>query len=253
MKPTVYLAMPCEQRPYAASVSAAYHHATDGRLAVKVVIREGSLLGDNFNRCWCDFLKEGFDYFALLHADVAPSLHFLDKLIEALGQRFAVMHAPCMIKDRRDLTSTAVGDMALPFSLCRRLTMAELFRLPPTFGYREVASELRCHQDGWCLLPNTGCMVIDRKRFPAHVFPGFEIGSKVVRDAAGSLESVVEPEDWGFGRWCARNGVQVGGTTRVSTKHYGTWHFDTDAAAFDGWDKDRDYFKAGGAAGSGVI
>lgn len=241
MKASVYLALPTHGRPEGASTYSALLHATANRFNVHVVSRECSLLAHGFNQAWVEFDRGGFGYFAMLHSDVAASRFWLDTLVEEMGKRFGVMHAPVRMKDDRELTSTALGHMDRPFDLCRRIALKELHSLPPTFGYREAAAAMKCQQDGWALLPNTGCFVVDRTRVPLHLFTGFEIRSVIVKGPNGP-EAVVESEDWGFGRWCARQGIEVGATSKVKTRHFGMTEYSTDVAERqEPYEQDLDY------------
>lgn len=118
----------------------------------------------------------------------------------------------------------------------------------------------RCDTDphGLCMLPNTGCLLVKVKDW-CWEFPGFRIEDRLVEyredgschlpvsispetrhatcvngDYADHEELSTErgrrmcqnvPEDWGFGRWCARKGLKVGATTKVTTRHWGKYVF----------------------------
>lgn len=226
----IYFAQPCYgsiEFEAASAVDNALRPDSEHRFALTRMSK--SLLANCFNTLWADCLNAGeFDWFAMLHSDVAPNgIGWLDTLIdEANKLHVDVMHAVCALKDSSGNSSTALGygDDWGPF---RRLTMTELSRLPESF----VAGDCRRVVDPSAeyLLPNTGCVLIRLCHGWIHKFPGFRISDRIVRDEHGKLAAAVVSEDWNFGIFCADEGVPVGGTTAVKTRHIGRIPFMTEA------------------------
>lgn len=239
MKPTVFVALP----EYGGSVSpdsreAYYCRADKSNRYVHAVFRhQSSLLANGFNHCWCKFVNSlcMFDYFVMLHSDVAPSDDWLHMLITELEQGgYDLMHAVSPIKDRDGMSSTALGHSSIGrrFESKRRIALHEAKTvLPNTFGGEQVLAILST--DGFapplndlCLLPNTGCMVI-KKSDKWLDFPGFQIYDALIRTEDGELEPVVMSEDWELGAWSHRNGLKVGATTKVNIRHSATTWYDS--------------------------
>jgi hypothetical protein len=224
--------------------------ADDLRHEVRSIRMSSSLLANCFNTLLVTCLNAGgFDYFALLHSDVSPSRGWLDTMIAEMGcYNLNVLHAPCALKTMNGTTSTAVAYSDDPWSAVRRLTVRELAKLWPTF----TAGILREQLDPAIkhLLPNTGCMLIKIGPW-LDAFPGFEIEDRIVEvrptdrhaDVLKTNAQVIS-EDWNFGFWCAANGVNVGGTTKVRTDHIGRFPFTTKNLEW-GRDRDETYFEDG--------
>jgi len=217
---TVLVAQPAAgsvfvKRSYDAALKAI---AADDRDHMGVPIRpEHSILTKNFNDCVAGCLNGGYDYFAMLHADVSAADGWLTALLREMNTAGVdVIHAPVCICDGGGLTSTAVacdeGDWDLP----RRISTTELKQLPATFTVEDVRRELE--PDARWLLPNTGCMVIRTRVL--YDFPGFEIKDRLYRNHAGEWGADFLPEDWNFGIWCGRNDIAVAGSTIVETNHH---------------------------------
>lgn len=275
-KPNVLLALPCIGNPHLGSCWAAFQRASNDRMLVMMSPRNTSLLAFGFNQSWCDFANGTYDYFAMLHADHAPSDFWLDVMMEEMDNGgYGVMHAVAAIKDERGLTSTALGRRREPWGPLRRLTLHEIHKLPETFALEDC---VRTFQDERydCLMPNTGVMLVRREGFPFDKFTGFCISDRVVVDrnhrhgnaacplnvtgicqhcvmadearksrcTCSQYSCQVEPEDWAFGRWCARNGVKVGGTRKVTTNHYGSACFNN-SSGYGTWQRDEAAFNAG--------
>lgn len=233
-KPKVLLALPRLGNPVFENGVAALVHASDDRIDMTAEPRDCSLLAYGFNIAWCKFANDpSYTHFAMLHADVHASMYWIDTLIYECKD-FDVVHAPVAIKDDRGYTSTGLGLPFQPFGRVRRITTKELQRLPQTFDGPTACAVLGEPAD-YCLLPNTGCMLVKRENFPFNGFPGFQITDRVYHDGEKFCPQV-EPEDWAFGRWCCKAGVRVGATTKVVTTHYGRAEFRSDRA----WGHDVD-------------
>lgn len=182
----------------------------------------GSLLAANFNEIWCAALNhvhggERLDYFAMLHADVAPQDGWLDALIDEMESTgLDLLGAVTPIKDSRGLTSLALhreGDNWLPLG---RLTMRDVLQLPPTFTSDDI---------GHPLLLNTGCWVIKWNQEICRQLH-FEINDRIVFNrAANRYQQETEPEDWFFSRNCHELGLKIGATRKVSLFHWGETAF----------------------------
>lgn len=250
----VLLARPRNGLVHEESAIAAYCNDISGRFFVHAMPESRSLLTFNFNYAWCKFINEDWDLFAMQHSDMAPvGDKWLHALRDAMGERFDVIHAPAMIKDDRGITSTALGKRHHAYGPLRRLHVEELRKMPQPFGFQEAVNLLG-RSDGqggeWdCLMPNTGCLMV-RRTEKTIKFHGFKQSDKLVFDDAGKATPATESEDWNFGRWCARNGVRVGGTLQVITRHFGMREFRTD---FTGWNDSTDKdFKAPTPTPNGV-
>jgi hypothetical protein len=190
--------------------------------------------------------ENDISYFAMLHDDVTPAQGWLDQLIDDLEESGAdVMAAVVPIKDQLGLTSTAIDDPDDPFNVFRRITMAELMRLP------EVFTAADCGYPDRFLLANTGCWVcrFDRDwRF--HV--RFTIDDQIVlKDGRYCAE--VAPEDWNFSRDVQHLGGKVACTRRVKVAHAGKIDFTNDHV-WGEWKHDHAFeHKFGGPDAVGIL
>jgi hypothetical protein len=203
---------------------------------------ESSLLANGFNKCVCACIGiDEFDEFLLLHGDVIPTRGFIRTLIEERDKHgFDAIHAACAIKDGRGLTSTALAYSSDPWEKKRRLTTRELHeKLPETFSIDEARD---IDPSAVALLPNTGCLLISaRARWFVEAFPGFEIRDRIDRSGEKPVARVV-PEDWNFGYWMAAQGLRVGATRKVATRHVGKVPFMTEIPW--GISYDEQYFES---------
>lgn len=184
-----------------------------------VRVHESCLVARGFNTCLALCLQEGgFDYFALLHSDLAPVSGWVDVMLGEMNRIGAdVIHASAAIKNTVGRTSTAVAYSDDEWDPVRQITTTELQQLPMTFD----AETLReCYDPEILrLLPNTGCILM-RVGDWLDEFPGFEVRDRLIwRD--GKRMAATVPEDWNFGHWADRNGLKVAGTRAVATDHYG--------------------------------
>lgn len=198
-----------------------------------------SLLAHSFNHHWANalnFQKEGqpITHFAMLHSDIVPDPWWLDTLIEDMqGEEYAdVVAAVVPIKDALGLTSTAIDDADDHFAITRRLTMKEVYRLPPVFGSYD------CGYPERALLVNTGCWICDFTK-PWRERVKFTIHDALVKSKqTGFWEVKVCPEDWNFSRQLHRMGCRVLATRRVGLSHMGTIPF-SNREAWGLWEYDR--------------
>lgn len=204
-----------------------------------------SLLAYGFNRLLCDALnnrrQHGLTHFLLMHADVIPTgpgpagqwlLTLLDEMKRLSLDALSVV---VPIKNDQGLTSTGLdmgGANENPWAT-RRLTMAEIMRLPETFDGRQAADAI---QD-WpadrepVLLVNTGLLLLDigrpwidsairnrSLRFTIHDLIVFNPGT-------GHYRAYAEPEDWGFSRLLHQIGARYATTRKVAVEHVGRFKF----------------------------
>jgi hypothetical protein len=186
---------------------------------VTYAYNEGSLLAANFNALWVQALNlahsgKRLDYFAMQHADIEPEGYWLDDLIAEMEARgLDVLGVVAPIKDPHGLTSIALarpdGDNWRPLS---RLTMAEVFRLPPTFTSEDA---------GYPILLNTGLWVC---RFDLEWARkvSFTINDRIAFDTVKNrYVAQCEPEDWYFSRLLHELGLKIGCTRKIRLAHRG--------------------------------
>lgn len=230
----VLLAQPCyggvEPESYHAAMTATKRK---GEVRVSVMRPKASLLAHAFNLAVAYALNNNFEYFAMLHGDIAPDEGWLDGMLDTVNSgQYDVIHAVSPIKDSRGVTSTAIGYEDDEFGLVRRLTMAEAHKLPVVFGINDIRETIDADADR--LLPNTGCLVMRADTW-FRDFPGFTINDRVMR--AGEEWAVdVCSEDWQFGHWCHKSGITVGGTL-LKLLHFGRTSYDTSKVW--GWEVDQ--------------
>jgi hypothetical protein len=195
------------------------------RHRLKIQTNGASLLAHNFNRLWCAALNQrrqlGLTHFAMHHADVAGGPGWLDVLVEEMDRVGAdVLSVIIPIKDGRGLTSTGLQD---PHSdRIRRLTMKEVWELPPTFSARDL-------EPGKRLMVNTGLWICDYTR-PWVEEVCFEVRDRIDRGEDGLFRANVLSEDWNFSGWCADRGLKVFATRAVAVAHLGRAAFRNDSA-----------------------
>lgn len=221
-----------------AGAARSFARASAGKLAVRSIYKQGSLLALNMNQLWCwalnDAKRQGLDYFAMQHADIQAEDYWLDTLVAELENRnLDVLGVVVPIKDGHGLTSTALarpdGDT---WEVHARLTMTEVFRLPETFTSEDV---------GYPLLLNTGLWVCRfREEWARQVY--FTINDRITVDQDGIYRPQVESEDWFISRLFHGLGLKVGCTRKVAVAHqgvalyqntsaWGDWKFDQGLAS----------------------
>lgn len=186
-----------------------------------------SLLAHAFNCLWCVALNmradKGITHFAMQHADLAPEVHWVNRLLEEMNATGAdLVSAVVPIKSTHGVTSTAIcsGD---PYEVERRLTMREVMKLPATFDAESVGYPDRA------LLVNSGCFLVDFTK-PWVEKVRFQISNEIRRGPDGSFQPRVNPEDWDFSRQVHRFGGKVVATRKVKIDHYGRHGFGNHSA-----------------------
>lgn len=216
------------------------------RRRTMVLSQNGSLLTGNCNRLYAICLNErdkGFKWFAMLHADIAPEVFFLDKLIEEAEVHGAdLLSVVVPIKNALRLTSTAIGSGNI-YGQYGRLTMRQvqhetfpktfdinaccdaLARLPPPLGVPEAPRKY--------LLANTGCMIVRVDR-PWAEDVKFDNRNTIIKTESGRFEARDLSEDWWFAMDVANHGGRVMCTTAVKVDHYGVFPFPNHVASDGG-------------------
>jgi hypothetical protein len=204
------------------------------RCSIELAMAASSLLCHNFNQLWCQALngtQEGKgprpEFFAMHHSDIAAPPNWLDRLIEEMEARQAVLcSAVVAIKDFRGLTSTALLDVQE--SKLRRITVRELDSLPETFDAFDVAKAWGLPLEDprrYVLCANTGLWAC---RFSGDWVEqvAFENGDRIVqRD--GEYVPMVFPEDWMFSSTLAQMQLKVVCTKKFPLIHFGRAPFAT--------------------------
>lgn len=178
-----------------------------------------SLLCVGFNAGVAAAKNEGVEYFALLHADLAPQGQWLKQLLDdAREYDLDIIHAPAAIKDGRGVTSTAMAYTTDKWAPKRRLTIKELAKLPEVFTIDDVRE--RIDSRAQVLLPNTGCLLMRCGEW-FQTWQGFCFDDIVAINEEGRHVASFVPEDWNLGFDAHASGIRVGATTRVKTLHTG--------------------------------
>lgn len=230
-RPRVFLALPHRSGEPKVPVGAI---RTGQRADVRLRPGSTSLLPHCFNRLWCSALNDrasGLTHWAMLHDDVWPADGWLDVLLaEFETTRADVLSVVVPMKDERGLTSTAVRNRET--GLVRRLTLAEVQKLPETFD--AAGAGFPDHD----LLVNTGCWIC-RLDVPWVEKVCFRELDDIHKDAAGRFHAVCLSEDWGFSLDCAKWGLKVLATRKVPVKHVGAYGFPS-WGEWGTWETDRE-------------
>lgn len=182
-----------------------------------MVMLQSSASAHAFNQMLCMALngrkENGYTHFCLIHHDIEPEPFFLDKMVEIMESNrpcdFLQVVVP--IKDPQGLTSTAMdepppGEGWDPRWTVRRLTMREVFNMPPTFSHPK-------------LLVNNGLILIDlRAKWLDKAC--FKMDTDVLR-RNGRFYPVMFSEDWQFSRQANANGAKIYATREVPIIHHG--------------------------------
>lgn len=211
-----------------------------------------SLLCRGFNGLWVQALAarktEGVTHFAMLHTDVAPEEHWLDKLWEEMLRVQAdLLAAVIPIKSSLGLTSVAVDN---PDNIWqpRRLTMTEVIeKLPDTFG-SEAVIDAGLNPKRGLLLHNTGCWICDLRRpwvdavdEQGYLKCYFTIDDCIQVLPNGEYFVGVQSEDWHFSRMVQTvdPNARLFSTRKIRVEHMGETGFPNDQA-WGAWKTDQD-------------
>lgn len=188
-----------------------------------------SNLTNNFNVLWCNMLNsnEQWDYFAMLHSDIAPPPFWLDILVDELeDNQLKVLSTLVPIKNELRVTSTALLDIADKSNpKVHRISYDDVRKLPKTFTQREANAVLDIPG---ILLLNTGCWVCKVDEWCKR-FTGFNTRSLIKHDGK-TFCPFSFTEDWDFSLWCSENSVRTGATSALKVHHFGMygWQLDCD-------------------------
>lgn len=224
--PKLFLARPSyshyePESDYAAKCSV----GRDSQLEVHSAGFRSSMSAKNQNDHLCTCMNlGGYDYFGMLHADVAPDEGWADILIDELEKHdLDIIHAPARFKNETGITSTAIGYSSNIWMPVRRITTTELQDLPQTFDINVLREVYDAGAER--LLFNTGCMVFKIGPWLGK-FPGFTMYDRIVI-YEGKWCAVTVSEDYVFAHWCANQGLRAG-ATKVTTGHFGRKQWRTD-------------------------
>ena len=212
----IFLALPgpnpSEETKLCAKMASYEHEVTIVNVGQSVAFK-------NFNDLWCAALNHAdrgeFDLFGMMHLDVFPQGGFLDIMVrQLLPRKLALISSHVPFKNDSGLCSCGVGTFACPWQAHRRLAIAELPKLPPTF----TAADYGYPGHEYYLLHNHGLMLADL-RFPWPDECCFSFPCKINRGPSGLRGTLLESEDWFFSRQVALAGLSSAITQTVRLKH----------------------------------
>lgn len=198
------------------------------KLRVKTCDYAGSLLPVVFNHAWMDAIEDGFDLFAMVHADVAPEPGWLSKLVRILDEEDADL-VSCVIAIKDDSSETSTGRYFGADGAS--LSYADIERLPPIFGIGDI-QEL--YPDTKCMLVNTGCWVARVDRPWCKRFSGFRIDCRIDWNRPKGERLNVISEDYGMSLELARMdpAPRVLATSLIRVQHLGLKWWDSPRSGF---------------------
>lgn len=242
ISPVVYLGFPSYGNVAAiGAISSFLATPTQGKCAVIRAGSQSSLLCYGFNSLWAGALNAratmGVTHFAMIHADIVPEPFWLDILLEEMTRLSAdVVSAVIPIKSTQGLTSTGIDNLYDPWHP-RRLTMAEIMRLPETFNNCCCLETMpESPDDVPALLINTGLFLVDlRKAWVEEAT--FTIHDRIIK-IGEEYQAQVQSEDWVFSRFLADVGARVFATRKVKLTHVGEYAYPNDSA-WGHWETDQ--------------
>jgi len=170
-----------------------------------------SLLALAFNSCVAACRNGKYDYFALLHSDVAADADWIGTLIDDINSVGAdIIHAPCAMKDSRGLTSTVLSANTTWRTL-RNMSLEELRDMPRVFTSEDT--------DGEILLPNTGCLLMRCNTWFMEEWRGFWMNDWIEK-VDGIWKGKVISEDYMLGMDAYNAGQIVACSRNVETLHF---------------------------------
>ena len=234
LTPRVFLALP--NRPgdsFSGQTVASLWNAGTRHKVVQARAKALSMLNYSFNLKWCEaWNRRGeFDYFVMLHSDVAPEPGWLDKLIELyVKAQVDVLSCTIAIKDGEGLSSTGV--MNWSDRVMRKLSVGQTLELPPIFSAETFPVDV--------LLLNTGCWITRMEGGP--LVDGQPWQKKVCfrchdwtwEDENGELQAGVLGEDYLWSAEMAKWGVKTAATNAVRILHRGEFDYPNYVAFGDG-------------------
>jgi predicted O-methyltransferase YrrM len=224
-KPFVFLGLPSYDGTASIATCESYFLAPFRNKTCRVANarKNISFLTRCFNDLWCTALNErqrGVTHFAMIHADIVPDQHdWLDILLGELIRLDAdVVSAVAPIKSEHGWTSTAVEVVPGDPWFRRRLTMAEVYDLPETFGAADVGSPLLLNTGLWvCRLDRPWCEQVC-----------FDVGNRIYKHPTDGWKAQDVSEDWLFSAALNGMGCKLYATRKVTLNHEGGRSYPTD-------------------------
>jgi hypothetical protein len=186
------------------------------------------------NDCWVDAINQfeagKIDLFAMIHSDIKIlTPDWIDILVKILVEKNAdLVSVQSPLKDFTGVTSTAIGHQEYRYGSFKRLTIAEIKKLPSVFNNVDVG------YPDQPILHNTACFICDLSNPKFHLTNPdgsfqtiFRFDEKIVRDNNGQWQRIQESEDWHFSRIIWNNGIRnTYVTSNINLIHYGTVGFE---------------------------
>lgn len=232
----VLIGVPLHQGEVSASTmtSVVMAHSLVGNETV-VQVAGLSLLARCFNTLWISAYINGFDYFVMLHGDIAVRTEdgssWVDVLVDRIQQfEAAALSVVSPIKTPEGITSTGLYIAKPPnYHSIRRLTIRELATMDP---FAITRADI-CEKFGMdpkevgAMLINTGCLIIDLRRFDwfKYRWPGFQIIDELIWNKSGVPATRTRPEDWFFSSWMFEKGLPYYATKELILDHHGVGVF----------------------------
>lgn len=209
------------------STSSRGHH-------VEPTVQGLSLLAHLFNILFAQSYKRGDDYFVLLHSDISASApagqgSWIDLMVDRMeALNAAVLSYASPIKGPTGHLSA--GMFLEPGNLysLRRATMHELHEMPQVVITRTEMCRVMGLDPEKCgaMMVNTGCMIMNLRKFPWWTWPGFNIHSELSWSPKRVPRPYCVPEDWGLSAWLHERGWPFYMSRELTIEHAGTkvWH-----------------------------
>lgn len=204
---------------------------TQGTIADVVPIPDcgSSALPHGFNRLlalslgWRD--KGIVTHQLVCHSDVVPGPGFFNTFTEEMARLNTVALSsviPIKEPELNPRTSTAIGDIADPWTPKRYIHVGDYGTMPDTFCGADVCGE------GEELLINTGLMLLDlRSPFWDDADFAFQFHTRIHRtvgeDGQITRTPQFRPEDWEMSRELRKAGLPYHATWKVHVKHHGDY------------------------------
>lgn len=202
------------------TVATLMSHGCSSEVAITMQAR--SLLADNFNRMLCKALNEKYDYFCLVHSDIAAEFGWLRKMHEIMKEKeLMVLSVVSPLKMPGGITSCA-------YEVDGKVDNLTLKMIKEKLGITFTAKDVEKVWPGSILLINTGMMLVNLRLFGSHRCIGnpfwFEIVDRVVYTGKDYVQVCI-PEDWNFSKQLHENGVPYGATTAIHLTHFGNYSY----------------------------
>lgn len=200
-----------------------------------------SLLTFNCNMMWVEALNrretQKVTHFIMLHSDIRPEQGFVGKMLKIMEEHQAEMISVVSpLKDRSGLTSTGANVKIDGRLWRRRLSMAEVFKLPAVFNASDVARLWELEPECVQLIVNTGLFLINM-RAPWIEKVWFAAIDGIIKQDDGKFVCHCESEDWFFSRRVAEEGGKIVATREVKLEHVGNFCYSNQEVLGDSIDQ----------------